>query len=157
MGTLFNVNKIESGGLRILFAIFLYLMYIGFFSILYFFLANVFFSNIEIIKTFNVHYGLYALETNFYAISLFIITYFAITSFNLRGVKKVTFWYLIFSVLFFTFFYIFLIYLSSYIFSNINNVEQHNNIIYPDDFFRYSLIVLSFFATYLLFKPKKKQ
>ena len=96
----------------------------------------------------------YYIQSNLYVIFLFVLTYSVIKSFNLNRIEKMTFWYFMFGVAFFVFFYLFLIFLTSYMFISIG---PYYNIKSVDLFYKCSLIVLSAFATYLLFNPKKKK
>lgn len=156
MITLYNINKIKSGGLRILFVAFILNLYIGLFSGVYYFLSNAFLSKGVVINgaVLDMKDDFYYIQSNLYVIFLFVLTYSVIESFNLNRIEKMTFWYFMFGVAFFVFFYLFLSFLTSYMFISIG---PYYNIKSVDLFYKCSLIALSIFTTYLLFKPKKKK
>ena len=117
MITLYNINKIKSGGLRILFVAFILNLYIGLFSGLYYFLSNAFLSKGVVINgaVLDMKDDFYYIQSYLYVIFLFVLTYSVIKSFNLNRIEKMTFWYFMFGVVFFVFFYFFLIFLISHI------------------------------------------
>ncbi|WP_152633144.1 hypothetical protein [Aliarcobacter butzleri] len=155
MFSLLSVNKIKSVNLQLLITISVYFVYLVSFTIVYVYLINIV-ENSANFKSFGSIDSTNSIPFFVYIIFLFVLTYFVIDDIGFVGIEKISFGYYSASVFFSVFLYVLLIYLSSYVYYNSVNLNYVNNINAPSGFFLYSLLALVFFATYLIFKPKKK-